>query len=380
MSDWIKKFKAWIIWFVLGTTVFAVGADVVIVTETEKLNAINTFQTEELSKGHYKHIPRTYTKDNDYQVDEYELPSGEVGYTVTQWKTEEEKELEKVIDYGSLKRDRDWTVIKDLNITASSTSANPFLDLLYAITPKVHAIIQTHTTDLELSSNQFWSIADATQTGLDITGDISLEAWIKFESLPPSNGTTMGVLTKYGTASNSSWITQLRNDDGQQKVRFYNSSDGSALGFADTNWTITTGTWYHLAVVYDASAGSVEVFQNGSGMGSTTGTLKTSIFNGTSPFTVGEWAGSPSVFDGLIDDGRVWNDMRTEAEINDNKDNCDLSVSEAGLVSWWAFNNDGTDEHANGNNLVNNNSATFGTDLPYECAEAEEGFEWGQVI
>lgn len=41
--------------------------------------------------------------------------------------------------------------------------------------------------DLERSSSQYLSIADGSQSGLDITGNISVSAWIKIESLPTAN-------------------------------------------------------------------------------------------------------------------------------------------------------------------------------------------------
>lgn len=115
----LKQFWKWILAATAGVALASAGVDIAILTETERLNGINTVQTQELSKGHYKHIPRTHIKGNDYQVDEYELPTGEVGYTITRWKTENEKEMRSVIDYGSLNRDKDWTVIRDL--TATST-------------------------------------------------------------------------------------------------------------------------------------------------------------------------------------------------------------------------------------------------------------------
>lgn len=119
MINLFSTIKKWFVWFFIGGVALAVGADVIIVTEVEKLNIINIFQSQELSKGHYKHIPRTHIEGNDYQVDEYKLPNGEVGYTITQWKTENEQDIKKVIDYGSLNRGTDWVIIK--NNVATST-------------------------------------------------------------------------------------------------------------------------------------------------------------------------------------------------------------------------------------------------------------------
>ena len=58
------------------------------------------------------------------------------------------------------------------------------LALLVCLIPNnVLASANTHSTDLESGSSQYWSITDASQTGLDITGDFSIEGWVKLESL-----------------------------------------------------------------------------------------------------------------------------------------------------------------------------------------------------
>ena len=377
----ISKLHIGIIFIVLGLTgvfIYAqpeqpVGEQPVKLTEIEKLESINNIQTIELSKGHYKHIPRTNVTDNDFQVDEYELPNREVGYTITQWKTEGEKELKRVIDYGSLNRDLDWTVINDN--TASSTSSNPFMDLLYAFTPKVYAIVQTHSTNLVAASTQFWNITDAAQTGLDFTGDFSIEAWIKADILANSR-----IIAKDQSngGNNDPYFFYLR-ETGDIAIQY---GSGSARTQHSTNDTpISTGTWFHVAATVDVSAKDVKFYIDGVQDTNITKFLDaaTSVADNTNANVYVGSGNGEQYYDGLLNDVRVWNDIRTGAEINDNKDNCDLSVSEAGLISWWLFNNDGIDAHANGNDLTNNNSATFSTDLPYECAVVAEEVSNSQV-
>lgn len=241
------------------------------------------------------------------------------------------------------------------------------------------AVVQTNSTDLELSSSQYWSITDAAQTGLDITGDITMEAWINIEQLPSTGTNNFMIIAKFDN----------ENVKGRAYQMFLNSNDKLSISFNSANATQTdvvstsaivvsgdVGNWVHVAVSIDVSAGGsgVTMYKDGSSVGTTIGADNaTSIQNITADFAVGARipdSGAALFFDGLIDDARVWNDIRTGTEINDNKDNCDLSVSEAGLVSWWLFNNDGTDANANSNDLTNNNSATFSTDVPYTCAVA----------
>jgi len=44
------------------------------------------------------------------------------------------------------------------------------------------AFAASASIDLERSSSQYLSITDASQTGLDFTGDFTIEGWVKLES------------------------------------------------------------------------------------------------------------------------------------------------------------------------------------------------------
>src|SRR3990172_1052049 len=83
----------------------------------------------------------------------------------------------------------------------------------------------TKSLDLELSSSQYASIADASQTGLDITGDISVVAWIDLEELPSTATTDFTIIGKWTSASGKRsylfWI-----ESGDDKLYFRYSDDG----------------------------------------------------------------------------------------------------------------------------------------------------------
>ena len=74
------------------------------------------------------------------------------------------------------------------------------------------------------------------------------------------------------------------------------------------------------------------------------------------------------IFDGDIDEVRVWNDIRSEAELDDNY-LTELVGDEANLQGYWKFNNDaGVGYTSNSNDLTNENTATFTTDVPFTGA------------
>ncbi|MCF7836026.1 MAG: hypothetical protein K9M15_02800, partial [Candidatus Marinimicrobia bacterium] len=59
-----------------------------------------------------------------------------------------------------------------------------------------------------------------------------------------------------------------------------------------------------------------------------------------------------------------WSDVRTAQEIADNW-NTELNGDEENLVAYYKLNNSLLDETSNDNDLTNNNSCPFSTDVPW---------------
>lgn len=134
----------------------------------------------------------------------------------------------------------------------------------------------------------------------------------------------------------------------------------------ESSGALSTATWYHLAAAINTTSGAWNIYVNGSSVDSGTNTAPFTIETNASAFNVGFGAsqGGDNYFDGLIDDARVWNAVRTSSQISSNY-NCALAGSEANLQAYWKLDNNGNDSTANGNNLTNNNSATFSTDVNF---------------
>ncbi len=263
----------------------------------------------------------------------------------------------------------------DLVFTGTDTDSD---DVRYNIQVDQYGF-NTHSLDLERGSSQYASIADASQTGLDITGDITLEAWIKLESSPAS-GEEYVIVSKndYGT-NNRGYGFSYFNQAGTPCLFAQISGDGTstARNRVYANQTLSTGTWYHVAVAIDvsqAAATQFEFFLDGTSLGN--GTVlendgATSIYNNTSPFLIGCYFSSGAVsgegtFDGLIDEVRVWNDLRTQSEISNNK-NISSTYFTSGVnnfVDGWSMDNSYTSVSGS-NNLTASGSPVFSTDTPF---------------
>lgn len=218
----------------------------------------------------------------------------------------------------------------------------------------------SHSLDLEATSSQYASIDDASQTGLDLNSDLTIELWCRFESLP-AGGASMALVAKSNTTTDSSYFFRWREGSGYE---FRYTADGTT--YATHDWAVTpsTDTWYHLAVVLDISASAAELFIDGSSQGTDTRAV-TSIKDSTVSFRIGAMNATPaSFFDGLIDDVRIWSDMRTSTEINNNMD-VQLNGDEANLVAYWRFNNDYLDQTSNNNDLTSSGSPVFSSTVPF---------------
>jgi hypothetical protein len=222
----------------------------------------------------------------------------------------------------------------------------------------------SHSIDLELGSAQYLSRAD--QAAFDLAGDVTLEANVKFESLPTADdasvvckGTQAG-----GDGTGNYWIiwrpAVVAGTD-QWNSNFRQAGVNNAISYGHLP---TVAVWYHVAVTRKASDGETKFYLDGSLVQTTANTLGSDLVNNTSAFTIGASAVPGKYFDGLIDDVRLWSVVRTGTEIANNR-SLELVGNETGLVGYWKLNNALTDETANALTLTNNGSAVFSTDAPF---------------
>ncbi len=169
-------------------------------------------------------------------------------------------------------------------------------------------------------NSSYFSITDAAQTGLDITGNLSVSMWIKLTTAL-SGYANEALLTKYDYATpQQSYSIDIIPSGGNFSVRFITSSTGSnndqmtvACGTAPS-----TGVWTHLAVVFTAASATTEVYVNAVSKGTATGSF-TSIFNSTAPFQLSGFgvAGQDANFDGQMDATGIWNVVLSSTDVSD---------------------------------------------------------------
>ena len=212
------------------------------------------------------------------------------------------------------------------NIGATESATTPF-------------VASTIAVDLEEDESDYLTAADS--ASLSITGDLTLECWFKPESLVGGRYT---LVSKWKAQSDDrSYTFHL---DGAQGLGLQWSSNGAGATITGsvTDAAIFSSVptpYVHLAGALDVSAQEVIFYVDGSPVASTDNKQgSTSIDDNASLFSIGssfDASGNPVFFsDGLVDEVRIWNDIRTAQEISDNYQ-IQLAGDEAGLVAYYPF-------------------------------------------
>lgn len=221
----------------------------------------------------------------------------------------------------------------------------------------------TNSLDLEHDSSQCAYISDASQTGLDVSGDMTIECWVKLESLPAS-ANVYAFVSKYASGA-VSYLFNMYNTGAVYLMAVAWSSDGSTASNPYVIFTPETGVWHHFAATIDVSAHLGEFFIDGTSVGSLVDGSQSSIFNSATDFIIGGFNSGASplgTFDGLIDEVKVWNVVRTQPQIAADMESSSIT---ANCVGYWKLNNDYLDETTNNNDLTAVNSPVFSSDVPF---------------
>jgi len=213
----------------------------------------------------------------------------------------------------------------------------------------IYAASNTHTADMEKDTDDYFQ--SDTDNGVPYGNTArSAEAWIYMETVPVNNN--FYSMLDYGTrATSQDWTWNVGDDNPcKQIIGIYGESS------AFSNTIVPVGAWHHIAHTYDGT--TVTFYYDGQPDGTDTFTATPNTTDNNN----GIWVGQLMLddyynFDGYIAYVRVWDDVRTDSEIDENYD-CYMAGTEDNLVGHWRFNNNGTDG-AGSNDMDAYNSATF---------------------
>ena len=162
------------------------------------------------------------------------------------------------------------------------------------------------------------------------TAPFTAEMWFKKKS---PNG-TMGLLAHRNVGDPNGWWLEIISNG---RIKF------TITGVTDVESPINTVPndigWHHLAATYDAAAGgTVTFFLDGANVYSQTGVGTITSTSGTFKIGYTAFNATSSFARGQLDEVKIWNIARTEAQIQAGIN--DVSTSASGLVAYWDFEDD----------------------------------------
>jgi hypothetical protein len=227
-----------------------------------------------------------------------------------------------------------------LDLTDKTANANNLTNVgADEVTNDQPFVASTKAADFERGDSDYMTAAES--ASLSITGTISIEAWLKLESLPSAAGANMCIMSKDDTGGTRGWnfFVNSAND----KLYFFASSDGTTSNFIqkNTDATLAANEWHHWAVTYNPGTGAVVIYKDGSSVAITDGSAGSSsaITDTNTDTHVGaskNGGGRQWYMDGKLDELRIWNDIRSGAEISANY-NVRLTGLESNLVAYWPY-------------------------------------------
>ncbi|MHC4429363.1 MAG: DUF2341 domain-containing protein, partial [Planctomycetota bacterium] len=181
-----------------------------------------------------------------------------------------------------------WHLNETSGSRADSTSSNNDLteqNSVVSVPGKMAGCI-----DLEEANSERLYITDAAQTGLDITGNLTMQAWVKPESVPGS----ITFLDKYA-GSNAGYRMRIHSNSWYE-YSVYDASTNEVRSDIPAD----TGVWRFLVGVYDGSA--VIIYTDNINVVSTS--HSGGISTNTEEFEIGARS-NDKFFDGLVDEVRI---------------------------------------------------------------------------
>jgi len=149
-------------------------------------------------------------------------------------------------------------------------------------------------------------VAVVDSTSLDVS-KITIAMWFK-----PGAVASGYLVSKWNTDANNRSYSVFLNGG---KVAFDTSIDGSSFVPLLSTSSVSVGSWYHVAAVFDGAANSKIIYINGS-PDKTDGTVSGNLFNSDSDLTMGILdVGGANYYSGMLDEVLIYNRALTADEV-----------------------------------------------------------------
>lgn len=188
----------------------------------------------------------------------------------------------------------------DGTLTPGASGSNTAAGQMWSRQGKIGGALECDGTD------DYVSVGD--NSTLDLTTDISIALWVKLSA----NNYNDGLVYK-GSLSDSQGVYSLGFYSGSSNALTFrlNGSTTEDNGQISSTNSLSTGTWYHAVATYDGT--TMKIYENGVLVKEDAQSLTITTDNNN--LIIGGYYSSSYLFNGLIDDVRIYNYARTPLQI-----------------------------------------------------------------
>ena len=179
--------------------------------------------------------------------------------------------------------------------------------------------------------DDYVEISDSNSIDFNTNENFTVEAWIKADANQPDKRTgDNDIIEKWNEIGGYPFVISYLNSSGQIQAARYDGSNNPKIV---SSIAINDNQFHHVAFVKNGKNLSLYIdgILNGAAVDTTTGNTQNS-----SPLYIGNRA-NKNYFKGQIDEVRIWNAVRSQQDIQDNKDKT-LNGNETGLVAYYQIN------------------------------------------
>ena len=197
-------------------------------------------------------------------------------------------------------------------------------------------------------------ISAADHSSLNITGALTVEAWVK-----TSSSSSMRIINKDDGSNRDYFLMSLDGSRGYRFGIFNSNTEYQVTSGADTAYA--DGKWHHVAGVFTPST-SLEIYVDGKLEAINTSSIPSAIDNDTEPLWIGAMGDGSAYWNGNIARVSVWSEALTQAKIRAmlfqdwTTMAADATHTDSNAELWWEFN-EGTGTVSDSSS--NSNTGTF---------------------
>ncbi len=195
-----------------------------------------------------------------------------------------------------------------------------------------------------------------------VSNTLTVEAWVKPNSYSDYDGFLNYAMDNGATEAGFGFVYFATG------WRFYIKTNSNTIEYSNmAEASAPVGQWTHLAATFDGT--KVIIYRNGSAIDSADAMGNIEWMGAPDNFTLGNFSkdGTIGYFDGMIDEIRLWNVIRSEVQIKASKE-ISLNGDETGLIGYWPIDNGSgsaiADLSSNSNNGTINGATWITEDSP----------------